>query len=396
MRDLRAGGRHEVAEHACGRVLLGRRERAERALEVVFDHLLSSTQPAQGVERQRAGAGCLLDLPQPLHHELQVGGLDGLGRSRLGGPTPARLPVVEHACLDLSEHGIDERRLDFDSLVGRGKLVVDAHGPDDRRAAGLAVESLEPQPVREQVRELRLEDVERRQRLLPQREQAVDAQTGPQQLRELPHEAVLVTDDAVVDEVLLRLVEDQVEVKSELLRPGGEVVCERSVTRRAPRTAEELGLDRCSELGDHVSAPGAEDHDRELTRPTRLDILPVELQQLVRDPGAQQRALPYATRPVQDRQPGREQVGRDDLPLALAPEEQHRVERRVFEGREALERRRRQWRRPGQAWAACDTGRCAASTSTYCSSGSSTTSTSRLRQNSRSSGVGSGCTAHER
>ena len=64
---------------------------------------------------------------------------------------------------------------------------------------------------------------------------------------------------------------------------------------------------------DRVGLPGVEDdHDQRLGR----------AREVVGDPGAEQRALADPARPVEDGQPGRDQVGGDDLPVALPAEEQ--------------------------------------------------------------------------
>ena len=62
------------------------------------------------------------------------------------------------------------------------------------------------------------------------------------------------------------------------------------------------------------------------------DVLPRLPPQPVRHAGAEHRALPDPARAVEHRQPGREHIRRDDLALALAPEEQERVELGVLEG----------------------------------------------------------------
>ena len=58
----------------------------------------------------------------------------------------------------------------------------------------------------------------------------------------------------------------------------------------------------------------------------------------MRHPGAKHGALPHAARAVEHGQPCREDIRRDDLALAFAPEEEQRVELGVLERDEALVR----------------------------------------------------------
>ena len=109
----------------------------------------------------------------------------------------------------------------------------------------------------------------------------------------------------VVDEVLVELVEDEVDLAF-------------------GRLAEQL-----DEARPRVAAPRVEDDD-----------LFARFPQPVRDPGPEQRALPHAARAIQDGEAIGEQVRGDDLGLALAPEEQKRVQCRLVERRKALVRTR--------------------------------------------------------
>ncbi len=119
-----------------------------------------------------------------------------------------------------------------------------------------------------------------------------------------------------MDEVLLELVEEQIRLAVSL-RCGRDRVDE---ARRRPelgiggvhrRNKPGLGLDRPLAVHDHRTAA-------ERAKP-------------LRDPCPQQRALADAARPEEDGQPVREDVRDDRLPLALAAEEEERVERGVAE-----------------------------------------------------------------
>ena len=241
---------------------------------------------------------------------------------------------------------------------------------------------VETEVVREEVGNPALERVELGERVLPQAEQEVRAQAGlADRRRELAGEASLRALALVVEEELLELVEDHVEVPAHDPRRGGERLHERASALEADRV-----LDRRLEAALRVTRPRREDDDRGVVHgPER-----------VRDRGAKERGLSHAARAVQDCQARGHQVRHDDVALALAPAEEERVELGVLKGRQALEGSRnrsgRDAHRAPVGWAV----RWRLKVSAYCSNGSSTTSTSRRRQNSRSSGFGSGCTAHER
>ena len=108
--------------------------------------------------------------------------------------------------------------------------------------------------------------------------------------------------------------------------------CARS-TRRRPARRPRCPPASATALGERrrgVVAPAREDDDERLLG---------KLAQRARDGGAQQRRLADAARPVEDREPGRDEVGHDDLRLALAPEEEEGVELGVLERVETLVRR---------------------------------------------------------
>ena len=65
-----------MAQDAGGDVLLGRRQRRERVVDMRVDDPLGTAQRHERVQAHRRGARALLVLPQSLHDELQVRSLD--------------------------------------------------------------------------------------------------------------------------------------------------------------------------------------------------------------------------------------------------------------------------------------------------------------------------------
>ena len=194
----------------------------------------------------------------------------------------------------------------------------------------------------------------------------------------------------VVEEVLLELVEDEVELAFHRRDERDRV------HDRTGRLHARGGCDGCVERAQRVVGPRVEDDDAGMLG---------EGPQIARDAGAQHGALADAARPVEHGQPRRDEVRDDDLALALAAEEEQRVELRVLERREALvradgprHRRRRECRRRRHTTtlsaSASSTRR--RSSSTYSRRGTSKRSTPRSRQYSTESGSGSAPTAHER
>src|SRR3989442_13393942 len=152
---------------------------------------------------------------------------------------------------------------------------------------------VDSQTIREDIRYTGLERVEPGERVLTQRDQHVHA--GPREQRQqLAEQRLLV----VVEEVLLELVEDQ----------------ECLIVR--PRQAR-LGRP----LGEH--------------RDLRVWC---ELAQPRRNRRAEDRALADAARAVEHREPRREEIRDEYLGLALAPEEEERIELGVLERGQPLER----------------------------------------------------------
>ena len=161
----------------------------------------------------------MLGVPHTLHHELQIRRLDPI---RLAGHGRLR------------EHGVDELRLDVDALLRGDDVVPPLDRPKDRCGCRRAVETIEPQVVREEVRDPPLEHVELRERVVAKREKQVRAQRRPEDdLWQLADERSRPLLLAVVDEVLLELVEDEVEVAVEDVRPVSTTSA--SESRRAAR-----------------------------------------------------------------------------------------------------------------------------------------------------------------
>ena len=313
--DLHPGRRHEVVEDARGLVALGRPERAQRPLEVLGDDPLGAAESRERREAERRRACRPLLLPEALHDELEVRRLDPPVGPFARDRAAALAAHVDPAALHLVEDGLDERGLDRHRRAA--ELAVALDRPHDRLAAAAPVEVLEPQ-----VRDPRLERVELRERVLAQAEEEVRPQAGlADRRRELAREAGAGA-VPLVEEVLLELVEDDVDVAADRFRRGLQRLDERPPALEADRL-----LDRLLRAPVGVARPRREDDDRRV----------VDRAHRVRDRGAEERALADAARPVQHRQPRGHEVGEHDLALALAAEEEQRVELRVLERSEALE-----------------------------------------------------------
>ena len=164
--DLRARRRDEVVEEPGGDVALRGVERLDRALEVVGHDLPGAAEQLEGCRTQRGRTGGALDVPQPLHHELQVRSLDpARGAVALGDAETARAEL-DSSRADAVEDTLDEHVLGDDLLAF--ELAPALQGPDDRRPPGNPIEPVETQDVREQARDVAFEPVESRERVLAQ------------------------------------------------------------------------------------------------------------------------------------------------------------------------------------------------------------------------------------
>ena len=85
MRDLCPGRGYELVEEPCDELPIRLVETCERALEVLLDDSAGTTQVRQGFRAQNQGAATALDLPEPLHHELEIRRLH-----------PASAPAAHH------------------------------------------------------------------------------------------------------------------------------------------------------------------------------------------------------------------------------------------------------------------------------------------------------------
>src|SRR6266487_6994494 len=94
--------------------------------------------------------------------------------------------------------------------------------------------------------------------------------------------------------------------------------------------SSDLGAaDAVGEAGKRIVPPRAEEGDDELRGAALDEVLACEIAQVPHDAGAKERALADAARPVDERQPGGDQVLGDDVALLLAAEEEERVLLRV-------------------------------------------------------------------
>ena len=292
-----------MVEHPRRRVLLLPVELVEGVLDVIADDRLGAAQRAQRREPERVRPLFALGRPDPFHHELEIRRLDPpLAPAAVDG-ADARLPEFDAARRHLVEHRLDELRLDRHGFPR--ELVPPRDGPEDRGPRGVAVEPVESELVCEHVRQRRLEDVQRTERVFAQRDQDVHARLGTQQLRQGLDQRPAARAVIVVDEVLLELVEDHVRL--------GHVL--------------HLG-----ERGGGVLRPRVV-HDDERRRR--------DLAQLADDACAEDRRLADAGLAVEHGQPRREQVRDDHRALALPSEEEERVEVGVVENAEPLVRARR-------------------------------------------------------
>ncbi len=356
-----------MPHESCGSVLLVLREPLQRSEDVVAEDRLGATEPPEGLESKPRRSGGPLLRPQSLQHELQKGRLDVLARER----RIVRAAEVDTPCGDLVEQRVDERRLG-DVALAR-ELAVALERADDCLARRPAIEPLEPQHVGEDARQTVGERVELGERVIAQRDQHVHPESRTtQQLGERLTEPAV---GAVMEEVLLELVEQEIRLTA-LLR------CRRDGVDEAGRRAELRGggMRCCNHAGLGLDRPlSVHDHCRA-----------AQLAQTLCDTCPQQGALADAARSEENGQPIRDHIGDDRLTLALAAEEEERVERRVGECGKTLERAR--WQ---TVHARLPRMTCSSSTM-YAAGAMSITSTSRRRQNSRSSGCGPACTDQDR
>ena len=323
VRDLGSRWRHEMVEDRGRDVLLLVVERGERLLQVVADDLLRSPELFERLEPKNNRALLRLGRPQPGHHELEKRCLDAAWGAVCPGSSscPAELDFPGR---DLVEHGLDERRLHVHRPVCRG-LVVTVDRAEDRFAPRDPVETLESKIVPEHVRNTALEPVELGQRVLAhgEEEARADSRSGSR-LGELIQEAARADVRPVVEGLLLEPVQDYEHFAARQPCPELERVGQPPLRLCARRLCDP----RLERTG-RIVPPVGEHDDRHRLR---------ERAQVAGHPSAQHGALSDPALAVEHRQARREQVGDDDLALALSTEEQARVRVRILERGEALER----------------------------------------------------------
>ena len=155
-------------------------QRVHDVVEVRADDRVRAAEPLQGLEPQPGRPQGDLLVPEPLHDELQVGGLDPGGAARAevrrGGVADGHAPAPH-----LLEHGVDELGLDLVvSHAVRQPLVERTDGLEHGVARGVLVEEVEVQVVAVDVRDRRLEALpEQRVGVLADRDEEVRAQVRP-------------------------------------------------------------------------------------------------------------------------------------------------------------------------------------------------------------------------
>ena len=112
--DFPAARRHEEAERRGGGVALVGGQLVHDVVEVPVDDRVRAALTSQRLQPQSVRPGGDLLVPEALHDELQVGGLDAVGtgcRRLAWAPSVAQ---VDAPAAHLLEHGVDERGLDFE------------------------------------------------------------------------------------------------------------------------------------------------------------------------------------------------------------------------------------------------------------------------------------------
>ena len=181
VRDLRPRRRDEVVEHPRGDVPLARRQRR---------HARARGAPRRSAARPRARSSVDTRSTRELaacstsQSRCSTSCRYGVSiRVRVACSAAPRPPCRSiRPTLDVVEHRVDERGLDRDLLLA-AELAVALERADDRRAAPLAVEPVEPELVREEAGDPRLEDVEPRERVLADAEQDVHGQARASRAR---------------------------------------------------------------------------------------------------------------------------------------------------------------------------------------------------------------------
>ena len=217
-RDLAAARRHEEAQRLRCCVALGVGHAGQRVVDVRPDDRAGAPEPSERLDAQQPRAGGRLLVPDPLHHELQVGGLDA--HAVAGRRARRRVLADRHApAPHLLQHGVHERRFDVPPHLVVGEAPVERrHGLDERPARGGLVEEVEMQVVAVDVRDPALEPLpDERVGVLAHRDEEVRRDRAVDDARrELVVEGVLV--GRRVHEALLELVEDHEQRRAGRIR----------------------------------------------------------------------------------------------------------------------------------------------------------------------------------
>jgi hypothetical protein len=249
--------------------------------------------------------------------------------------------VLDAAGRHLVEHRLDESRLDADALVLGCEPVVRLDRPEHRVARCPTVEPVEAQRVREQAGDARLERVDLRERVLPERDQHAHGQVRARdELGQDVCERPLTLLVAVVEEELLELVEHEADLAADQRPELGEVLVQRQRSE-LDRLAESLGDTRFGRRAnglDRVAAPRVDERDGEPRLSVGAHVVARDRAEPRRHARTHHRRLADAARPVEHGQLRRHQVRGDHLRLPLAAEEEERVELGVPERRQTSER----------------------------------------------------------
>ena len=101
-----------------------------------------ASQTLERAKSQRIRAARTLDVPQSLHHRLQVRSLDAACMAvRVRDPFPANA-VLDPFSLDLTDHRSDKAGVDRDDLARELREPLDR--ANDRGACAVMIEPLEP------------------------------------------------------------------------------------------------------------------------------------------------------------------------------------------------------------------------------------------------------------
>src|SRR6476469_10344635 len=160
MGNLRAGRRDEKVVHGRRSVLLLGREIGHRMLEVVLDDACSTAKFLKALSPQELRLTLGLDLPQPGHDELEIRRLDAVIGSYVADDSTTHRADLDSAGRDLVKDCCYEICLHLDPALRSNELVESVQWPKDRCLPTCTIQVLQPQPVREDVRDDRLERVE--------------------------------------------------------------------------------------------------------------------------------------------------------------------------------------------------------------------------------------------